>query len=90
MICYSLELNMKIDYGNGKNEFGPGVQIELTAEDIVKAINAYLVAHDVHIRGAMTMRVNKELIVEGGVYVDPSGFVVSDGVRFEGRGKIER
>jgi hypothetical protein len=78
---------MKIRHGNGTTEFGPGVSIELTGEEIATAISAYLVAHDVDIEGPCTISVNGELCEFGNVYVDPSGFVIHDGEEFSGRGK---
>jgi len=80
---------MNIQFGNGRTEYGPGVSIDLTGEEVATAIYAYLTAHNVHINGPATIRVNDELCEFGHVYVDPSGFVVSDGVRWSGRGKLE-
>ena len=80
---------MKIKLGNGITEFGPGVQIDLSGDEIATAICAYLVAHDVHIDGARTIRINDELIEFGDIYVDPSGNVIKDGMRYSGRGFIE-
>ncbi|MDA8113520.1 MAG: hypothetical protein M0Z43_02170 [Acidithiobacillus sp.] len=78
---------MKIRYGDGTTEYGPGVKIELGPDEVATAIVAYLVAHGVTISGPMTITVNGGLCEEGGVYIDPSGFVVRDGVRFSGRGR---
>ena len=77
-----------VRYGDGKTQYGPGVSIELTGSEVATAISAYLVAHDVNISGARTITVNGELCEIGHVYVDPSGFVVSDGVAISGRGDI--
>lgn len=49
-------------------------------------ISAYLVAHDIHVVGPRTITVNKELCDCGKVYVDPSGFVVHNGKKTDGRG----
>ena len=78
---------MKVNYGKGKTEYGPGVDIELTGEEVARAIYTYLEAHDVHVRGAATITVNGELCEEGRVYVDPSGYVISKGVEYLGRGE---
>ena len=78
---------MKIEHGKGPTEFGPGVDIELDGDEVAIAINAYLVAHRVYVNGPRTIRVNGELIEEGNVYVDPSGFVISEGEKISGRGK---
>jgi hypothetical protein len=65
--------------GNGRTEFGPGVNIELTGDEVATAIDAFLVAHGVHVSGPRTVRVNGELCTSGHVYVDPSGFVKISG-----------
>lgn len=77
---------MNIKHGSGKTEYGPGVDIELTGDEVAVAVDAYLVAHGVYVRGPRTIRVNGELIDGGHVYVDPSGFVVADGHKISGRG----
>lgn len=77
---------MEISFGKGKTEFGPGVQIDLSGNEVATAIHAYLVAHNVHIDGAATIRINGELCEYGGVYVDPSGSVVYKGKGYDGRG----
>lgn len=77
---------MIIKYGNGKTEFGPGIEIILDGDEVATAIDAWLVAHEVCVRGPRTITVNGELCERGRVYVDPSGFVVSGGSKFEGRG----
>ena len=74
-------------YGNGTTKFGPGVEIELSGEEVAMAISAYLVAHNIHVEGPRTIRINGELCKSGSVYVDPSGFVIDSGTEFSGRGK---
>lgn len=61
--------------------FGPAVSVELTGNDVATAIDAYLVAHGVTVRGPRTVSVNGELCQGGQVYVDPSGFLVYKGTR---------
>lgn len=78
---------MKVKYGKGKTEYGPGVDIKLTGTEVAMAIYTYLTAHDVHIIGAATIRVNGKMIKKGGIYVDPSGSVVKNGKKFNGNGK---
>lgn len=80
---------MKIKHGKGKTEYGPGVEIKLTGNEVAIAIDAYLVAHGVYVSGPRTITVNGDLCEKGRVYVDPSGFVVTDGKRYTGRGEIE-
>jgi len=75
-----------VKFGEGKTKFGTGVSIELTGDEVATAIDAYLVAHKVYVSGPRTIFVNKELCTSGGVYIDPCGFVIKDGKRFNGRG----
>lgn len=77
---------MDVRYGQGRTEFGPGVSITLTGNEVATAIDAFLVAHGVHVGGARTITVNGDLCEIGHVYVDPSGFVVARGERLSGRG----
>lgn len=77
---------MIVKHGEGRTEYGPGVSIELTGNEVATAIDAWLVAHGVHVSGSRTIRVNGELCKSGCVYVDPSGFVIDDGVKVSGRG----
>lgn len=78
---------MEIKRGNGKTQYGPGVDIFLTGDEVATAIMAYLVARGVHVAGPRTIVVNDELCVAGRVYVDPSGFVIDEnGTKLSGRG----
>jgi hypothetical protein len=77
---------MEIQFGKGKTKYGPGVQIDLTGDEVAIAISAYLVAHGAHISGARTIRVNGELCENGSIYVDPDGFLIKDGEKYSGRG----
>lgn len=77
---------MIVKHGQGRTEFGPGVSVELTGDEVATAIDAWLVAHGVHVSGTRTVTVNGELCKAGNVYVDPSGFVIADGVKTSGRG----
>jgi hypothetical protein len=77
---------MDIMHGNGTTEYGPGVIIDLTGDEVALAISAFLVAHDVHIVGPRTIRVNGDLCDTGCIYVDPSGFVIAHGEKISGRG----
>lgn len=79
---------MKVSYGRGTTIYGPGVNIELSGDEVATAIDAYLVAHNIHVSGPRTIRVNGELCEKGSVYVDPEGFVIQDGIRASGRGPI--
>lgn len=73
---------MKVTRGKGKTVYGPGVEIRLTGGEVATAIDAYLVAHGVHVSGPRTVTVNGRPCRQGGVYVDPSGHVVANGKRY--------
>lgn len=77
---------MDVRRGRGQTKYGPGVDIDLTGAEVATAIDAYLVAHGVHVRGARTITVNGELCECGNIYVDPSGFVIANGEKFSGDG----
>jgi hypothetical protein len=77
---------MKVKHGKGKTEYGPGVQIDLSGEEVARAIESYLIARGAVIRGERTITVNGRLCEHGQVYVDPAGFVVYKGKKIEGRG----
>lgn len=77
---------MEVKYGEGLPEFGPGVNIELTGEEVAVAIEAWLVTQGVYINGPRTVTVNGELCKTGRVCVGPSGGVGAAGKRFSGRG----
>lgn len=78
---------MKVKFGKGKSEYGPGVLIKLTGDEVAKAIDAYLVAHNIHVNGPRTTSVNGKMCKVGRVYVDPSGFVIYKGVKYPGCGE---
>ena len=78
---------MKIKFGKGKTEYGTGVEINLTGNEVATAIDAYLTAHDINVFGARTITVNGKLCKSGQIYVDPSGEVVANGIRYSGRGR---
>lgn len=77
---------MEVKFGKGTTKYGPGVEINLEGWEVVTAIDAYLVAHGIHVSGPRTILVNGKLCEEGEIYVDPSGFVITDGERVSGRG----
>ena len=81
---------MIVKYGEGRTGYGPGVSVELTGDEVATAIDAWLVAHDVHISGPRTVTVNGGLCASGRVYVDPSGFVIADSEKMSGRGPYGR
>lgn len=78
---------MRVKYGSGITEYGPGVEIKLSGSELATAIDAYLVAHNIYVNGPRTITVNGHLCDKAKVYVDPSGFVIYDGNKLSGRGK---
>lgn len=81
---------MKIRYGDGLTKYGPGIQIDLSGSEVATAIDTFLVAHGITVRGPRTISVNGDLCRMGEIYVDPSGFIVSDGVKWDGRGAVRK
>ncbi len=81
---------MEVKYGAGMTQFGSGVSIILTGDEVATAIDEYLVARGVHVIGPRTVIVNNALCRHGHVYVDPSGDVIADGIRYSGRGPMDK
>lgn len=77
---------MIVKHGRARTEYGPGVSIELTGDEVATAIDAWLVARGVHVAGPRTITVNSERCEAGHVYVDPSGYVITEGRKISGRG----
>lgn len=67
---------MKIKKGKGTTEYGKGVDIILSGEEVAIAIMTYLTAKGVYISGPKTITVNGELCKNGRVYIDPDGFCI--------------
>jgi len=80
-------MNVK-HWSNGQTKYGPGVEISLTGDEVAIAIHAYMVAHGVVVSGPRTVMVNGELCSRGSIYVAPSGFVLADGIRYDGDGGL--
>ncbi len=78
---------MKVNYGAKDPQYGPGVEIHLSGNEVACAIDAYLVAHGIVSSGPRTVTVNNALCEKGMVYVDSSGFVIANGVKWSGRGE---
>ena len=49
---------MIVKHGKGRTEYGPGVSVELTGDEVATAIDAWLVALGVHVSGSRTVTVN--------------------------------
>lgn len=77
---------MKVKYGKGQTQYGPGVSITLSGNEVAIAIDAYLVAHGIHVDGPRTITMNGELMSKTKVYVDPAGFVICEGEKYSGKG----
>lgn len=80
---------MKVQIGNGLTEYGPGVEITLTGDDVARAIDSYLYAHDIIHYGARTIRIDGKLCGDAKVYVSPEGHVMAGGKRYNGNGVID-
>ena len=81
---------MKIKKGKGQTEFGTGINIELSGDEVAHAIATYIFSKRIYIFGARTIRVNGEKCESASVYVDPSGDVIQKGIKISGRtGKQE-
>jgi hypothetical protein len=76
---------MNISMVSSKEPASTAIRIHLDSDEVAIAIAAYLVAHNVIIKGPHTIRVNNELIEQGSIYIDPSGLVVFNGTTFTGR-----
>jgi len=77
---------MKIKKGKWITEYGKGVDITLSGQEVARAIMTYLTAKGVYISGAITIRVNGELCESGSIYIDPSGFCIDKkGKKWDGR-----
>ena len=77
---------MKIKKGKGTTEYGKGVDITLSGEEVARAIMTYLTSKGVHIYGARTITINGELCESGRIYIDPSGFCIDKkGKKWDGR-----
>ena len=77
---------MEIDYGKEQTQDGPGVSIKLTGHEVAMAIDAWLLAHGVHVRGPRTVTVNGDLCKTGEVFVDQTGRVNHGEQSWNGRG----
>lgn len=78
---------MKVQYGNGKTKYGPGIDICLTGSEVAEAINLWLAkTGNVIVTGPSTITVNGHQCKYGLVYVDPSGSVKTETQTLHGRG----
>ncbi len=73
---------MKIERGNGKTEYGYGINIKLTKDEVCRAIDSWLVGQGVYIVGSRTTRIDNNLC---DIYVDPSAYVNTDNGTISGR-----
>lgn len=79
---------MHIEHGSEKTEFGFGVVIRLTGNEVAEAIDLWLAkTGNVIVTGPRTIAVNGQLCGYGAVYVDPSGSVRTKDRVYSGRGE---
>lgn len=64
-----------------ESKYGVTVYVNLTGYEVVKAIEQYLASRKIKVSGPRTFSVNGELVTRGEVLVDPSGYVLLNGVR---------
>lgn len=76
---------MKIDKGKGTSEFGTGINIEMSGEELAHAVSTYVHSRGIHIDGSRTITVNGELCESASIYVDPCGSLIIDGRKISGR-----
>jgi hypothetical protein len=63
--------------------FSPGIKIELCGDEVALAIQKLLAQRGVFISGPRTITVNGDLCDYGEVSIDPSGFVIINGVKLK-------
>lgn len=80
-----------VSIAKGTSEYGPGVRITLDGNAVARAIDHWLHAQGIYITGSRTISLDGELLQDrdAHIYVDPSGFVMAGGKRFNGRGTID-
>lgn len=77
---------MEIKNGRGTTKYGKGVDINLDGNELATAIHLWLYSQGVYISGPSTVSIGGERCREANVYVDPSGFVIHDGIKIDGTG----
>lgn len=77
---------MKIQHGKGRTQYGPGVDIRLTGNEVAQAILDYIEAQGINVTGPRTVMIDGELCPPARVYVDPSGHVTFGESVWNGRG----
>ncbi len=77
---------MNIRHGSLEGEKGPGVVIDLDAREVLVAIHAYLLSHQVYLRGPFVVEVNGSSLKSAQVCVFPEGLVAFDKVIMRGDG----
>ena len=78
---------MKVTYGGGGTQYGPGVRIELRADEVAAAIDLWIYSQGVVVQGPRTISYDGELLNDSTtVYVDPSGRVIDNGNEMSGSG----
>ena len=75
---------MQVRPGTGTTDYGAGVDVFLTGDEVASAIAAYVAARGVIVTGPRTITVNGGLCGHGRVYVDPCGYVIADGILANG------
>ncbi len=74
-----LQESMLVKQGKRRTEHGLGVCLELTGDEVARAIVAGLGVLGVHISGSGTLTVNGATCAFGCVNIDQPGFVIANG-----------
>ncbi len=77
---------MKIKHSKKNTEYGTGIEINLSADEVAMAIDAWVTSQNVEISGSRTVTVNGSSCKNARIFVDPSGYVVHNGIKISGTG----
>jgi hypothetical protein len=79
---------MEVRYGDADTGDGTGVLVELTGNEIARAVDLLVYSQGVIVRGPRTVTVNGDSCRSGRVRVDPYGFVIAKGKKLRGSNRV--